>query len=80
MITRLVDIKNVKTAFLGKTDLDEATLQSIIDELPTAYDVDEVVTQLAEVPNHYFIYSHNDLISESDAVKIVKTGGLDKLN
>ena len=32
---RLVDIKDVKQAFMGKTDLDEETLQIIIDDIPT---------------------------------------------
>ena len=33
---RLVNIKDVKQSFMEKTDLDEETIQSIIDELPTA--------------------------------------------
>ena len=32
---RLVDIKDVKNAFLGSCELDEETIQIIIDEIPT---------------------------------------------
>jgi len=32
---RLVDIKDVKNAFMGKCDLDEESIQTIIDEIPT---------------------------------------------
>lgn len=32
---RKVDIKNVKIAFMEKTDLDEQTIQEIIDNMPT---------------------------------------------
>ena len=39
---RLVDIKDVKQGFMEKTDLDEETIQSIIDELPTANDTEKV--------------------------------------
>ena len=54
-------------------DMDEETLQSIIDELPTAYDVENVIGKIKEVP-HYYLYSHQDLISESDVKKMVREG------
>lgn len=72
-MTRLVDIKDVKNALMGKVNMDEETLQSIIDELPTAYDVENVIEKIKEVP-HYYLYSHQDLISESDVKKMVREG------
>lgn len=39
---RLVDVKDVKQGFMEKTDLDDETIQSIIDELPTANDTEKV--------------------------------------
>lgn len=43
---RLCDIIDIKSAFMEKTDLSEKEIQTIIDDIPTAYDVDDVVAQL----------------------------------
>ena len=45
---RLCDIIDIKSAFMEKTDLSEEEIQTIIDDIPTAYDIDKVVEQLEE--------------------------------
>lgn len=39
---RLCDIVDIKSAFMEKTDLSEIEIQSIIDDIPTAFDEDTV--------------------------------------
>ena len=50
---RLCDIIDIKSAFMEKTDLSEEEIQTIIDDIPTAYDIDKVVEQLEEL-NRFF--------------------------
>lgn len=74
---RLIDIKDVKHGFMEKSDLDEETIQNIIDELPTAYDVDKVNDQLEEKST---CFECNDgegytMILLDDAKGIVRAGG-----
>ena len=45
---RLCDIVNIKSAFMEKTDLSEEEIQTIIDDIPTAFDGDKVIEQLEE--------------------------------
>lgn len=54
------------------------TYQAIVEDMPTAYDVDKVVAQLEALDNaEVDYYSSNDVIDRIDAVDIVKEGGLD---
>lgn len=45
---RLCDIIDIKSAFMKKTDLSEEEIQTIIDDIPTAFDGDKVIEQLEE--------------------------------
>lgn len=60
-----------------------ATLASVIDAQPTAYDVDKVVAQLEDYGNEEMCYYKNTpyekCIEEciNKAIKIVKGGGVD---
>lgn len=47
-IMRLCDIVDIKSAFMEKTDLSEEEIQTIIDDIPTAFDGDKVIEQLEE--------------------------------
>lgn len=84
---RLCDIVNVKSAFMEKTDLSEEEIQTIIDDIPTAYDIDKVVEQLEEYGtctdkcfNRNYCYSCKDLvIDRSDAIDIVESGGMNEI-
>ena len=46
---------------------------SLIDEQPTAYDIDEVVKQLKE--NYLYSIGNLKMISRDEAIEIVKKGG-----
>lgn len=51
--------------------------QAIVEDMPTAYDIDKVVEQLKALDNEEVdYYSSNDVIDREDAVEIVKAGGL----
>lgn len=55
-----------------------ATLASVIDAQPTAYDVDKVVAQLEELKRRYGIeeFAIKGIICK--AIEIVKGGGVDE--
>lgn len=51
----------------------------VIEQQPTAYDVDKVVEQLKALDNaEVDYYSSNDVIDREDAIDIVEKGGLDE--
>ena len=50
-------------------------VQSVIDSQPTAYDVDKVVEQLKE--KNFSEDWTNDVVYTEDAIKIVKSGGIE---
>lgn len=85
---RLCDIIDIKSAFMEKTDLSEELIQTIIDDIPTAFDVDEVVEQLKELKKYNLdladcmldIQLHGlnrHFICLEDAIMIVNAGGTD---
>lgn len=82
---RLIDIDDTKLAFIEKADLTESEIEGIIDEIPTAYDVDKVVEQLMELlhKNKYFDneYEEGYAIGFENAcvaaIRIVKKGGFE---
>lgn len=45
---RLCNIVDIKFAFMEKTDLSEEEIQTIIDDIPTAFDGDKVIEQFCE--------------------------------
>ena len=56
-------------------------MPKIINDEPTAYDVDKVVEQLESLSNaeaDYYYTSSNDVIDRDDAIEIVKCGGTKK--
>lgn len=83
---RLCDIVDIKSAFMEKTDLSEEEIQTIIDDIPTAFDGDKVVEQLEEKDSvaedfgtcHYCqrYWCPRTLIDRDDAIDIVKAGGI----
>ncbi len=42
---RLCDIIDIKSAFMERTDLSEEEIQTIIDDIPTAFDGDEEIQE-----------------------------------
>lgn len=85
---RLCDIIDIKSAFMEKTDLSEEEIQTIIDDIPTAYDIDKVIEQLEELNRFNLnladcmldIQLHGlnrHFICLEDAIMIVNAGGTD---
>lgn len=85
---RLCDIIDIKSAFMEKTDLSEEEIQTIIDDIPTAYDIDKVLEQLEELNRFNLNLSdfmldiqlhglNRHFICLEDAIKIVNAGGTD---
>lgn len=85
---RLCDIIDIKSAFMEKTDLCEEVIQTIIDDIPTAFDGDKVVKQLEELNKFNLSLSdfmldiqlhglNRHFICLEDAIEIVKAGGTD---
>ena len=55
-------------------------MPEIINDEPTAYDVDKVIEKLEGLSNaeaDYYYASSNDVIDRDDAIEIVKGGGVD---
>lgn len=85
---RLCDIIDIKSAFMEKTDLSEEEIQTIIDDIPTAYDIVKVVEQLEQLNRFNLnladcmldIQLHGlnrHFICLEDAIEIVNAGGTD---
>lgn len=87
---RLCDIIDIKVAFMEKTDLSEEEIQTIIDDIPTAFDGDKVIEQLEEKDSdcedfgtcNYCqrYWCPRTLIDRDDAIEIVKAGGMNENN
>jgi hypothetical protein len=80
---RLVDIEDVKALISGLDSLPwEEELDDLVKTIPTAYDVEKVVEQLAD--NSRFIDDINEhnikciscVIGQKTAIDIVKRGGV----
>lgn len=86
-IMRLCDIVDIKSAFMEKTDLSEEEIQTIIDDIPTAFDGDKVIEQLEEYGTctdkcfnkSYCSLCKDDVIDRDDAIDIVKNGGMNEI-
>lgn len=84
---RLCDIVDIKSTFMEKTDLSEEEIQTIIDEIPTAFDGDKVIEQLEEYGTctdkcfnkSYCSLCKDDVIDRDDAIDIVKSGGMNEI-
>lgn len=84
---RLCDIVDIKSAFMEKTDLSEEEIQTIIDDIPTAFDGDKVIEQLGEYGTctdkcfnkSYCSLCKDDVIDRDDAIDIVKNGGMNEI-
>ena len=84
---RLCDIVDIKSTFMEKTDLSEEEIQTIIDEIPTAFDGDKVIEQLEEYGTctdkcfnkSYCSLCKDDVINRDDAIDIVKNGGMNEI-
>lgn len=51
----------------------------VIEQQPTAYDIDKVVAQLEALDNaEVDYYSSNDVIDRIDAIDLVRAGGIDE--
>lgn len=82
---RLIDAEALKEYCMRASKSDDdfrrvslATLASVIDAQPTAYDVDKVVAQLEELKRRYGIeeFAIKGIICK--AIEIVKGGGVDE--
>lgn len=86
-IMRLCDIVDIKSAFMEKTDLSEEEIQTIIDDIPTAFDGDKVIEQLEEYGTctdkcfnkSYCSLCKDDVIDRDEAIDIVKNGGINEI-
>lgn len=78
---RLIDADLFKSQFRADT-VTGTTIHRMIDEQPTAYDVEKVVKKIKELPTHTFeTYSQGypmdeDFVDPCDVIKIVKSGGV----
>lgn len=68
------NIKNIRDD--GKCFLTEENVLSIIDEQPTAYDVEKVREQLEELRVNAF---NDEVMIINDAIEIVERGGMDEV-
>lgn len=74
---RLIDADNLKERVSNAIIEDEHILE-IIDEVPTAYDVNKVVEQLEDESEIYCReYGKEDELYLKDAIDIVKEGGVE---
>lgn len=75
-MSRLVDVNKLKETIIKEYLLGNKTLMEVIDEQPTAFDVDKVVESLT---NRFRIVSNDEDLEWNRAmdcaVKIVKGGG-----
>lgn len=74
------NIKNIRED--SKCFLTEENVLSIIDEQPTAYDVDKVISNIWDRSELIHIkHTHNDEIEDyirtTDASEIIRVGGID---
>ena len=74
------NIKNIRED--SKCFLTEENVLSIIDEQPTAYDVDKVISNIWDKSELIHIkHTHNDEIEDyirtTDASEIIRVGGID---
>mgnify|MGYP007029265375 FL=1 len=77
-MSRLIDADKIIDS-LGNSDMDFA-IGAVIDEQPTAYDVDEVVQQLETLIEDKVSESGDDWYTAqclNEAVEIVKGGGVE---
>lgn len=77
-MSRLIDADKI-IDFLGNSDMDFA-IGAVIDEQPTAFDVDEVVQQLEMLIEDKCSESGDDWYTAqclNEAVEIVKGGGVE---
>ena len=78
----LIDADALKEYFMRASKSDDdfrrvslATLASVIDVLPTAYDVDKVVEQLEDYREEMEQFKCGGMLS--DMIEVVKEGGVD---
>ena len=69
---RLIDADEMKEKFDPKTWQGEMML-AIAENLPTAYDPEEVVNELEGVSSE--VYGHDKFLSLNKAIEIVRKGG-----
>ena len=78
-MSRLIDADKIIDS-LGFSDMDFA-IGAVIDEQPTAFDVDEVVEQLDKVSDYYEFdeqgKEHVQMINLTEAIEIVRGGGVE---
>lgn len=76
---RLIDADKIIDS-LGFSDMDFA-IGAVIDEQPTAFDVDKVVEQLDKVSDYYEFdeqgKEHVQMINLTEAIEIVRGGGVE---
>ena len=53
-------------------------IQDVIDEQPTAFDVDEVVEQLEKESYYTDIETDREVVNLNEAIEIIKVGGIDE--
>ena len=56
------------------------TAKELLEDVPTAYDVEKVVEELQGLSNaeaDYYYANSNDVIDREDAIEIVRSGGVE---
>ena len=79
-MSRLIDADKLKKA-IHEAYSDDLEILEIIDEQPTVYDVDKVVTRLDKTSDYYEFneqgMEHVQMLRLVDAIEIVKGGGVE---
>jgi hypothetical protein len=79
-IMRLIDADKLIHALCRDYATGKKTLGQVIDDQPTAFDVDEVVKQLDKASDYYEFdeqgKEHVQMINLTEAIEIVKGGGI----
>ena len=74
-----IDLQTV-LCFNGTPYVKVSEMFQLINNQPTAYDVEKVVAELETLPNReadYYYASSNDVIDREDAIDIVRNGGVE---
>ena len=80
---RLIDADKLIEDMSNKWDMQDLYLpihfkELLIDEQPTAFDVDKVVEQLEKESYYIDIETDREVVNLNEAIEIVRRGGIDE--
>ena len=82
LISRSALLKDIAEEYdlnYGEILINPKRFYEMVETVPTAYDIEKVVTELEKLPNReadYYYANSNDVIDREDAIEIVKQGGV----